>query len=84
MMIFIWLKKSNNLSNDDLFSTATTSSHTQTSSQKKASNRCQEWLCQARQPQPTFAKLSTSTTLLKGTPLTITVVWMGKGGKEFE
>ena len=63
---------------------ATTSSHTQTSSQKKASNCCQEWLHQARQPQPTFAKICTSTALLKRTPLPMTVVWMGKGGQEFE
>ena len=40
--------------NDDLFSTATTSSHTQTSVQKKASNCCQEWL---RQSQTTTTHL---------------------------
>ena len=33
--------------NDDLFSLANHSNHTQTSSQQKASNHCQEWLHQA-------------------------------------
>ena len=64
--------------NDDLFSTSTSSSKSLDSKQRKASNVCKQWMNQLRQ-KPTFAKVNTSTTPLKRSPLPSSVTWSGKG-----
>ena len=55
--------------NDDLVSTGTSSSKSLNSDQRKAANQCKDWVRQLRQPSPSFAKVSTSTSPFKRTPL---------------
>ena len=71
--------------NDDHFSISNASEESQNSEQKRKATLIRDWKLEtSKKSDVRLQDVCTSTTTLKRSPLPSTVIWSGKGGKEFE